>query len=138
MNFVHIVGRLAKDPESRFTADNLKVTTLVVATNSFRAGTEETIWWRVTLWGDRWDKMLNHLSKGKPVMIGGEMRKPTIYNDKSGSPQVGSVELTADYIKFLPFQKQDQAEGQGSGFGESSSSQADMVSPSQTLMVVLI
>lgn len=119
MNYVHIIGRLAKDPESRFTADNLKVTTLVVATSSFRAGNEETIWWRVTLWGDRWDKMISHLSKGKPVMIGGEMRKPSIYNDKGGSAQVGSIELTADYVKFLPFQKQDQAEGGGAAYGES-------------------
>lgn len=115
MNFVHIVGRLAKDPETRFTAGGQKVTTLVVATNSFRGGNEETIWWRVTLWGDRWDKMMQHLSKGKPVMVGGEMKKPETYTDKSGMTQIGSIELTADYIKFVPFGKGEPGEEGQSG-----------------------
>lgn len=110
MNYVHIIGRLGKDPETRFTADGLKVTVLVVATNSRKAGKEETIWWRVTLWGDRWDKMVTYLTKGKPVMIGGEMRKPELYTDKGGQQQLSSIEVTADYVKFVPYGKPDQAE----------------------------
>lgn len=117
MNFVHIVGRLAKDPETRYTSSNQKVTTLVVASNSFRNGQEETIWWRVTLWGDRFDKMVAHLTKGKLVMVGGEMRKPEIYRDKAGSPQVGSIEVNAEYLKFVPIGRADgqgnAADGQG-------------------------
>lgn len=125
MNFVHIVGRLAKDPETRFTAGGQKVTTLVVATNSFRQGNEETIWWRVTLWGDRWDKMAQHLTKGKPVMIGGEMRKPETYTDKSGSTQIGSIEVTADYVKFVPFGKGEPGEeGQAGGNRQAKSQDA--------------
>jgi len=124
MNFVHIVGRLAKDPETRFTSGGQKVTVLVVASNTYRSGNEETIWWRVTLWGDRWDKMIQHFSKGKPIMVGGEMRKPEMYTDKSGSPQVGSVEVTADYIKFVPFGRGDQnAEGQ-QGYGNQQQGQS--------------
>ena len=110
MNFVHLIGRMGKDPETRFTAEGLKVTALVVATSARKGGNEETIWWRVTLWGDRWDKMMPHLKKGKPVMIGGEMRKPEIYTDKTGQPQIGSIEVTADYIKFVPFGRSDQPE----------------------------
>lgn len=116
MNYVHIIGRLGKDPETRFTADGKKIITLSVATSSFKAGNEETIWWRVTLWGDRWDKMVSYLTKGKPVMVGGEMRKPETYTDKNGALQLSSIEVTADYVKFLPYGKTDQ-ENQQSGQG---------------------
>ncbi len=110
MNFVHIVGRLVKDPETRFTADGKKVATLVVASNTWKSGKEETMWWRVSLWGDRWDKIIQHFSKGKPIMIGGELRKPEMYTDKNGQQQIGSLEIWADYIKFVPFGRQDSAD----------------------------
>jgi single-strand DNA-binding protein len=126
MNFVHIVGRLAKDPETRFTSGGQKVTVLVVASSSYRGGNEETIWWRVTLWGDRWDKMVQHFSKGKPIMVGGEMRKPETYTDKGGATQVGSIEVTADYVKFVPFGKTDQSEeGQQGASGKRQGKSSD-------------
>lgn len=109
MNFIHIAGHIGKDPETRYTADGQKVTTFSVATNIRRGGNEDTIWWRVTLWGDRWDKMLPYLTKGKPVMVGGELtRKPEIYTDKNGLQQVSALDITAEYVKFSPFGKPDQ------------------------------
>lgn len=109
MNFIHIAGHLGRDPETRFTADGQKVITLTVATNIRRGGNDETVWWRVTLWGDRWDKMLPYLTKGKPVMVGGELsRKPEIYTDKNGTQQVSALDITAEYVKFSPFGKPDQ------------------------------
>lgn len=114
MNYVHIIGRLGKDPEVRYTSDNKKVTTLVVASNYVKSGQTETIWWRVTLWGDRWDKMVSYLSKGKPVMVGGEMRKPETYVDKSGQTQLSSIDVQADYVKFVPYgNKEEGAQAQG-------------------------
>ncbi len=114
MNFVFIAGHLGRDPETRFTADGTKVTTLVVATSSRKSGKEETIWWRVTIWGDRFDKMLPYLTKGKPVMVKGELFKPETYTDKNGVTQIGSLEVRADSIHFSPFGKPDQAGQQAS------------------------
>lgn len=113
MNFVHIVGRLAKDPETRFTSGGQKVTTLVVASNYFHSGQEETIWWRVTLWGDRFDKMIQHFTKGKLIMVGGDMRKPEMYTDKNGAQQIGSIDVTAEYIKFVPIGRTDSQGNDG-------------------------
>jgi len=121
MNIVEIAGHLGADPETRFT-NSLKVTTLRIATNSRRAGKEETTWWRATLWGDRFDKLMPYLKKGSAVIIIGEMKKPEIYTGKDGQPQV-SLEITAEIIRFSPFGRTNreggqQQGGQQGGFGE--------------------
>lgn len=117
MNFVTIAGRLGKDPETRFTANNQKVTTFSLATNLRRGGNEETIWWRVTVWGERFDKMMPYLKKGSAAIVVGEISKaPEIYNDQSGQPRISSLEITAESIKFSPFGRDgDQQQGAGQG-----------------------
>jgi single-strand DNA-binding protein len=102
MIIIQIAGRLGKDAETRFTPSGQKVTTLTVATNVRKSGKEETVWWRVTIWGERFDKMLPYFKKGTALFIVGEMGKPEIWTDKEGRPQV-SMDLTADIIKFSPF-----------------------------------
>lgn len=106
MIIVQIAGRLGRDPESRFTTSGQKVTNLVVATNVRKAGKDETVWWRVVIWGDRFDKMLTYLKKGSAVIAIGEMNKPDIWTDKEGRPQP-NLELTADIIRFSPFGNPD-------------------------------
>ncbi len=126
MNYVHIVGRLGRDPETRFTSDGTKVATLVVATSVRKGGSEVTIWWRVSIWGDRWDKMMPHLTKGKLVMIGGELsNKPEIYKDKNGEMQVSSLEIRAEYVRFVPSSgKGDEQQGGGKETSQRSNSYA--------------
>jgi len=112
MDIIQITGRLGADPESRFTASGQKVTTLIMAINKKRGGKEETIWWRVTLWGERFDKMLPYLKKGSLVTAVGDLsRKPEIYMDKMGQAQVGSLELTAEFLRFPPTSRQDRDQG---------------------------
>lgn len=109
MNFIHIAGNLGQDPEVRFTSNGKKVTSLKVATRSRRgkAGEELTIWWRVTVWGEQFDKMISYLKKGSSVMVYGDVHKPEIFTDREGKPQV-SLEITAAHLEFSPF-------GKGSG-----------------------
>lgn len=107
MNIIQIAGRLGRDPETRFTPSGLKVTTLTVATTARKGGKEETIWWRVTVWGERFDKMISFLKKGSAVIVIGEMHKPEIWTDREGRPQI-SLDLTADIIRFSPFGNPDQ------------------------------
>lgn len=104
MNFIHIAGHLGADPETRFTSTGKKVTTLRVATRTRKGQVDETIWWRVTIWGDQYDKMLAFFKKGSPIVVAGELQKPEIFNDREGKPQV-SMDITAAYIQFSPFGK---------------------------------
>lgn len=121
MNIIQIAGHIGADPITRFTATGQKVTTFTVATNSKRGGNEVTIWFRVTVWGDRFDKMMTYLKKGSAVIVVGELHKPEIWTDKEGRPQV-TLELTAEIIRFSPFGKPERSEGQqGQNQGNSSS-----------------
>ncbi len=102
MNHVHIAGHLGADPEVRFTSGGQKVTVLRVACNNKRSGKEETIWWKVTIWGEQFDKMITYFKKGSPIMVFGELSKPEIYTDRDGKPQI-SLNLTASSLQFSPF-----------------------------------
>jgi single-strand DNA-binding protein len=102
---------LGADPETRVTPSGQKVTTLRIATNIRRGGKDETIWFRVTMWGDRWDKMIPYLKKGSAVMVVGRLDKPEIYNDKEGRPQI-SLNVTAEMVEFPPFGRQEKPAGQ--------------------------
>lgn len=113
MNVIQIMGNLGADAETRFTASGQKVTNLRVATTVRKGGKEETVWYKVTLWGERYDKMLPYLKKGSSLIVVGELNKPEIYNDREGRPQI-SLEITAEFIRFSPFGKgSDKAASDG-------------------------
>lgn len=122
MIIVEIAGHLGTDPEVRFTPSGQKVTSFSVATNVRKQGKDETIWWRVTIWGDRFEKMLPFLKKGSGVIVIGEMSPPRIWKDKEGKDQV-QMEVTAEIMKFSPFGKSDRPaqEGSGSAYGQGAS-----------------
>ena len=102
MNHTMIAGHLGADPEVRFTSSGQKVTTLRVAARARRGSKDETIWWRVSIWGEQFDKMIPYFKKGSPIVVMGEMNKPEIFTDRDGKPQV-SMSLTAFSISFSPF-----------------------------------
>ena len=107
MILVEIAGYLGADPEERYTANGKRVVGLRVATRVRQGGQDETVWWRVNIWGDRFDKMLQYLKKGSGVIIIGDMGKPDTYVSKDGATQV-SLTLTAEIIKFSPFGRTDR------------------------------
>lgn len=111
MIIIHIAGHLGSDPEVRFTPSGQKVTSFRVATNIKRGDKEKTVWWRVSCWGDRFDKRLAYLKKGSAVIVVGEMGIPDIYTDKSGNQQI-SLEITAEIISFSPFGKGGRSSGE--------------------------
>lgn len=102
MIIVEVAGFLGADAEERFTATGKRVVSLRVAAKTRANGKDETIWWRINIWGDRFDKMLPYLKKGSSVIVIGEMNKPETYVAKDGTTQV-SMSMTADIIKFSPF-----------------------------------
>lgn len=113
MNQIIIAGHLGADPEVRFTSSGQKLTTLRVATRARRSkDKDETIWWRVTVWGEQFDKMIPYLKKGSPLIVCGELNKPEIFTDREGRPQI-SMNITASSLQFSPFGRPDQPGSSG-------------------------
>jgi|GEM_PF-271151 len=110
MIIVEIAGHLGADPEVRFAASGQKVITMRVATKVRRQGKDETVWWRLTVFGDRFDKMLTYLKKGSAIIAIGEMNPPSIWADKDGKSHV-QLELIAEMLRFSPFGKSEHSEG---------------------------
>ena len=134
MNTMHLAGNLGADPEVRFTPNGNKVTTLRLAARARRSGNDETIWWRVTVWGDQFDKLIAHLKKGSSVMVIGDMHKPDIYTAKDGTPQV-SLNMTAYNISFSPFGRSDRSPEEGQSSSGSQQTQEHHAQPAMSTPV---
>ncbi|NLF01651.1 MAG: single-stranded DNA-binding protein [Anaerolineales bacterium] len=106
-----IVGNLGRDPEMRYTPDGTPVTSFSVATNrkwSNPDGSqgEETTWFRVTAWRRLAETCNQYLSKGRQVLIEGELKPdpqtggPRVWTSNDGTPRA-SFEVTARNVKFI-------------------------------------
>ncbi|MCB0213318.1 MAG: single-stranded DNA-binding protein [Anaerolineae bacterium] len=106
-----IVGHLGTDPDLRYTSSGQSVCSFSVATNRRWSGSdgqvqEETVWFRVSVWGRQAETCNQYLAKGRQVLCEGRL---TI-DRESGGPRVwqaqdgkwrASYEMTAFEIKFL-------------------------------------
>jgi len=119
MNYIMIAGHLGSDAEERMTQSGAKVVSFRVAVNGKKNTT--TTWWKVSVWGDRYDKMVPYLRKGSGVIVHGEMSPPETYTAKDGSTQI-SLAVTANSISFSPFGKGDRSQSQ-QGSDQSQSNQ---------------
>lgn len=117
-----LVGNLGRDPEMRYTPSGQAVTTFSVASNRSYTGKEgqrvkETIWFRITVWGNQADACNNYLQKGSKVLVEGRLNP-----DENGSPRIwtrqdgsaaASYEVTAQTVRFLSTRE-------NAGYGEGS------------------
>lgn len=110
MIIVEIAGFLGTDAEERVTPNGKKVISLRVAAKVRHGGQEETVWWKVSIWNDRYEKMLPYLKKGSAVIVIGEMGKPETYTDKDGNIKT-SLTMNGEIVKFSPFGKSEKSQG---------------------------
>ncbi len=99
-----IVGRLGADPEMRYTPSGSPVTNMRVATNRRWTDPEgnprdETTWFRVVAWGRLAETCNQYLSKGRMVLVDGEMQQRS-WEDQQGQSR-STWELRARTVKFL-------------------------------------
>lgn len=120
MNNITIIGHVGGDPETRVTPSGQKVTSFSVAVNVGRKGQEDTIWYRVSVWGDQFGPMMQWIKKGSALIVNGRLSAPRIYQDRNGQPAV-SLEITAYNLEFPRLGRQER-EGTGAegGYGQSS------------------
>lgn len=107
-----LVGNLGGDPESRFTPSGQQVTNFSMAVNnnwtdqSTGEVHEETIWFRVSVWGKQAESCNQYLSKGRQVLVEGKLTfdketgGPRIWQDQNGKSRA-SFEINAFDVRFL-------------------------------------
>lgn len=118
MNLISIAGHLGTDPETTKTEDGQVVTNFTVATNVRKAGKDETVWWKVTVWGNRFEGMINHLKKGHAIMAYGDMKAPVAYvcsfkklNKTTINESLKvALHMNAQSLSFPPFGKKEKEE----------------------------
>ena len=113
-----IVGNMGRDPEMRYMPNGDPVTNLSVAssrsyTNNQGQKVDETVWFRVSVFG----KMAESCSK---VLVEGRLNAdknggPRVWTRQDGTPGA-SFEVTAQTVRFLSSRSEGGASGE---YGES-------------------
>ncbi len=99
-----VVGYLGRDPELRFTPSGQQVCSFSVATSrswTDQSGQqqEKTTWFRVTAWGKLAELCQQYLTKGRLVLVEGEV-DASAWTAQTGEPRA-SLELNARNVRFL-------------------------------------
>jgi single-strand DNA-binding protein len=102
---VMIIGNLGRDPEMRYTPTGRPVTQFSVAVNQSTKNqqtgewTEETDWFRVSVFGDRAERAAEQLRKGNRVFVEGRFRTRE-FEGQDGQKRT-SLDITADNVISL-------------------------------------
>ncbi len=120
VNKVILVGRLGRDPETRYTGGGQAVANFSMATDeSYKDKNGErqkrTEWHRITAWGKLAEICQQYLKKGTMVYIEGRIQSRE-WQDKEGQKRT-SYDIVANTMKMLS----SRAEGAAAGGGASRS-----------------
>ena len=102
---ITLVGNLGQDPEMRYTPSGVPVTSFSLAVNKSWVGADgqrqdKTLWFRVTAWRKLAETASQYLTKGRQILVIGEIEEARPWTDRDGN-QRASLEVTAQTIKFL-------------------------------------
>jgi single-strand DNA-binding protein len=121
-----LVGNLGRDPEMRYTPNGAAVTSLSVATSRKYTTAdgqqkEETVWFRVSVWGKQAESCNQYLTKGSKVLVEGslvpdENGGPRVWTDKEGKPRA-SFEVRAVGVRFLSSKREGAPNAATAGAG---------------------
>jgi single-strand DNA-binding protein len=107
MNAVHVIGRLARDPEAKeITNGQIAEFTIAVDRRKGRGGEEqEPHWFRVTAFGQTADYVLQYVGKGQRVAISGRLEHRK-YQDRDGNNRE-AISIIADNVQGLDRPRED-------------------------------
>ena len=128
VNKVILVGRLGRDPETRYTGSGQAVANFSVATDESykdRNGERQkrTEWHRITAWGKLAEICQQYLKKGTMVYIEGRIQSRE-WQDKEGQKRT-SFDIVANTMKMLSSRGDAAAAAGAGGTGGSASRGGD-------------
>jgi len=115
LNRVMIIGRMGKDPETRYTQTGSAVSNITIATDEsyVKDGQkiDRTEWHQVVLWGKQAEFCQNYLSKGRLVYVEGSLQTNS-WEDQQGNKRY-RTEIKA--FRITPLDPKPQNAGGGPG-----------------------
>jgi single-strand DNA-binding protein len=120
VNKVILVGRLGRDPETRFTSGGQAVANFSVATDETykdRNGERQkrTEWHKIVVWGKQAEIAQQYLKKGSLIFIEGRIQSRE-WQDKEGQKRT-SFEIVATNFRMLGGRGDGMAAGASAGGG---------------------
>ena len=102
---ITLIGNLGNDPEMRYTPSGVPVTSFSLAVNRTWTGQDgqkhdKTTWFRITTWRKQAEIVSQYLTKGRQVLVIGEIEDARPWTDKDGK-QRASLEVTATTVRFF-------------------------------------
>jgi len=131
VNRVILVGRLGKDPETRYTSSGQAVCNFSLATDESykdRAGERQkrTEWHRIVVWAKQAEIAQQYLHKGSLIYVEGRIQTRQ-WDDREGQKRT-SVEIVANRFQMLGSRSDAAAAGAGAGVS-AASADADPQAP---------
>lgn len=105
-NQLTISGNLTRDAELRSTNSGGSVLSFSVANNTGYGQYEQTNFFDCCMFGERAEKLAEHLTKGKPIICSGE-HVQSVWNDRETGKERRRFELK---VFSLTFQRGDKSE----------------------------
>lgn len=106
MNKIILIGRLARDPELRFTASGKAVATFSLAVNRPFSKEREADFFNIVVWGRSAENCANYIEKGRLVAIDGRLQNRT-YETQAGEKRY-ITEVVANTVEFLDWGNKDR------------------------------
>jgi single-strand DNA-binding protein len=118
VNRVILVGRLGRDPETRYTGSGQAVANFSVATDESykdRNGERQkrTEWHKIVVWGKQAEIAQQYLKKGSLIFIEGRIQSRE-WQDKEGQKRT-SFEIVANNFRMLGGRAEGAAAAAGGG-----------------------
>jgi single-strand DNA-binding protein len=136
VNKVILVGRLGRDPETRYTGGGQAVCNFSMATDeSFKSKTGErqkrTEWHKIVVWGKQAEIAQQYLKKGSQIFLEGRIQSRE-WMDKENQKRT-SYEIVATNFRMLGSRSESMGGGGGAGQGMGGgTSDYDAGAPSST------
>ena len=99
MNSVNLIGRLTKDPELRYTQNQMAVASFTLAVDRVGAKEKTADFIRIIAFGKQAENCEKYLKKGRKCGIQGRIQTGS-YKNKDGAT-VYTTDIAADRVEFL-------------------------------------
>jgi len=129
VNKVILVGRLGRDPETRYTSGGQAVANFTLATDETfkdRSGERQkrTEWHRIVLWGKLAEIAQQYLKKGMLVYIEGRIQTRQ-WEDKRDGQKRTTTEIVGNVMRMLTSRAEAAAAGATAGAATTRSADAE-------------